>query len=75
MDNDDSWEETDKTNLIAILASLGIPTVCMGCCVLYLFIKKIREKRQFQAKLKENLKLKEVVIENTFYQLPNAPQI
>ncbi len=75
MDNDDSWEETDKTNLIAILVSLGIPTVCMGCCCLYLQIKKYIEKRKFQDKLKENYKLKEVIIDNSFYRLQNTRTI
>ncbi len=75
MDNDDSWEETDKTNLIALLVSLGIPTVCMGCCCLYYQIKKYIEKKKFLSKLKENQKLKEVIIENSFYQAPSATQI
>ena len=70
MDNDDSWEETDKTNLIALIVSLGIPTVCMCCTAGYWAIKKYIEKKRFQKKLQENLKLKEIVIENSFYQQP-----
>jgi hypothetical protein len=75
MDNDDSWEETDKTNLIALVVSLGIPTVCMGCCFLYWQIRKYIEYRKFLSSLKENTKLKEVIIENSFYQAPSATQI
>lgn len=70
MDNDDSWEETDKTNLIALIVSLGIPTVCMCSCAAYLYIKKQIEKRKFQQRLKENAKLKEIIVDNSFYQHP-----
>lgn len=70
MDTDDSWEETDKTNLIAIIVSLGIPTVCICSSAIYWYIKKNIEKRKFQQKLKENAKLKEIIVENSFYQYP-----
>lgn len=62
MDNDDSWETTDKTNLITALLCVGVPFGCALCCFCRIYIKKYFHRKNL---LKKKEVLQDIIVYNS----------